>query len=365
MIAAFPSAAISLLFLCQTISLRAFWTAPKLRSHEGGTRKGGPTFGTSTTALHEQAINIRKLLGDVSPATLSGYNLPRDVLDTGWTAEVVTKTAKGIDEATSVRLAPRNETHYVDSHRLDVPLTPDSPGLGIELLEVEGGREDGLGIVIVSGLVAGGNAERASAAAAGRGREGVMYGDSIASAALTVERSGGRVDVTTVATECLGYDRTVDALVGMLSALSDADRDGGDVRGASVRLTLKRMRRRPDVRVELRYPPSQGLEPRVIRLRPGDNLRTAMLQRGVVLNDELALRYDGKGTNSGNCGSGGLCRTCAVSVLRGGELLSEPKMNERRMMQDNPRWRLACKSWVGRGMKEGTVVVQVNPRQWV
>merc|ERR1719183_3452786 len=129
MVAAFPSAAISLFFLCQTISIRAFSTAPKcpkLRSHGGG-RKGGPTFGTSTTALREQAINIRKLLGDVSPATLSGYNLPREVLDSGWTAEVVTKTAKGIDEATRVQLAPRNETHYVDSHQLDVPVTLDSP----------------------------------------------------------------------------------------------------------------------------------------------------------------------------------------------------------------------------------------------
>jgi ferredoxin len=89
-----------------------------------------------------------------------------------------------------------------------------------------------------------------------------------------------------------------------------------------------------------------------------------MLSRGIKLNDPLAQRYDGKPTGSGNCGSGGLCRTCAVSVTRGGELLSPPKANEKKMLEETPRWRLACKSWVGYGMKEGDVVVQVNPRQW-
>lgn len=245
---------------------------------------------------------------------------------------------------------------------MDVPISLDSPGLGIELLEVEGGREDGLGIVITGGLVEGGNAERAVAASNEEGGEKIMYGDSIASAELTLERSGSRVEVTKIDTECFGYDRTVGELVGMLSRI---DEDDTSIRGASVRLTLKRIRRRPNIKVKLQYPPSQKLEPQVLQLQPGDNLRMAMLQRGVKLNDELALRYDGKGTNSGNCGSGGLCRTCAVSVLRGGELLSDPKTNEKKMMQENPRWRLACKSWVGRGMREGTVVIQVNPRQWV
>ena len=358
MIAAFRST-VSLFFLCQTIGIvaqvGAFSTAPNPKL-----RGGSPTCGSSTTALHEQAINIKKLLGTVSPATLAAYNLPREVLDTSWSAEIVTKTAKGVDEATRVQLAPKNKTHYVDS--LDVPITLDSPGLGIELLEVEGGREDGLGIVIVGGLVAGGNAERAVAASNEEGGEKIMYGDSIASAELTLERSGSRVEVTKIDTECFGYDRTVDALVGMLTRI---DQDDTSIRGASVRLTLKRIRRRPNIKVKLQYPPSQKSEPQVLQLQPGDNLRMAMLQRGVKLNDELALRYDGKGTNSGNCDSGGLCRTCAVSVLRGGELLSDPKTNEKKMMQENPRWRLACKSWVGRGMREGTVVIQVNPRQWV
>ena len=37
---------------------------------------------------------------------------------------------------------------------------------------------------------------------------------------------------------------------------------------------------------------------------------------------------------------------------------------ERQMLQDSPRWRLACKAFVGYGMSEGEITVQVNPRQW-
>jgi hypothetical protein len=58
-----------------------------------------------------------------------------------------------------------------------------------------------------------------------------------------------------------------------------------------------------------------------------------MLRRGVELNDPLAARYDGKATGSGNCGGFALCRTCAVSVVRGGELLSRPKTNESKMIE--------------------------------
>mmetsp|Transcript_28344 Transcript_28344/g.57963 ORF Transcript_28344/g.57963 Transcript_28344/m.57963 type:complete len:88 (+) Transcript_28344:324-587(+) len=87
-----------------------------------------------------------------------------------------------------------------------------------------------------------------------------------------------------------------------------------------------------------------------------------MLVRGVKLNDPLAKRFDTK--SEGNCGAGGLCRTCAVSVLRGGELLSPQKTAEAQMLGDEPRWRLACKAFVGYGMTEGEVTVAVNPRQW-
>lgn len=36
---------------------------------------------------------------------------------------------------------------------------------------------------------------------------------------------------------------------------------------------------------------------------------------------------------------------------------------EKQIMQDNPRWRLACKAVVEYGMKEGEMIVRVNPKQ--
>ena len=94
-----------------------------------------------------------------------------------------------------------------------------------------------------------------------------------------------------------------------------------------------------------------------------------MLQRNIALNDPLAQRYDGKSTGGVNCGGSAMCLTCAVSVIRGSELLSEPKVNEKLIIQETKnvnrmRLSLSCKTFVSRGMKEGELVIQVNPRQW-
>ena len=325
---------------------------------------------TSSTTLYEQPINLNELLGKASPATKKNYNLPPDIIADGLSAQIVTRLNKAVNdmrETTEVILVPKNnEDHFIDTFRVDIPIPLDSPGLGIELLEIEGGREDGLGIVIVNDLVSGGNAQRALEKQT-TAQEVIMFGDSISFAELILRRSGStleeKTDVLSARMECLGYDATVEALGNMLSTLSD-ENDKRNIEEATMILTMRRLRRRPQLQVKLYYPPSQDLAPETIKLMPGDNLRMAMLQKGVKLNDPLAQRYDGKPTGSGNCGSGGLCRTCAVSVMRGGELLSPQKPNEKKMLEDTPRWRLACKSWVGYEMKEGEISIQVNPRQW-
>ena len=152
-----------------------------------------------------------------------------------------------------------------------------------------------------------------------------------------------------------GYDATVDAIIG-LPQLTE-----GEVEQELV-LAIKRIRKKPKVKVNLRYPPSQNEPDSTIELYAGENLRLAMLVRGVKLNDPLAKRFDTK--SGGNCGAGGLCRTCAVRVLRGKEVLNPQKISEKQMLEDNPRWRLACKAFVGYGMQEGEITLQVNPRQW-
>ena len=331
-----------------------------------------PIKTTSSFQLYEQAVN-RQLLGTTSPATMQNYNLPPDTIAGGLSAHIITRLNKAVDdmrETTEILLVPKNtEEHFIDTFSVNIPIPLDSPGLGIELLEIEGGREDGLGITIVNDLVPGGNAQRALDETTTSAQETIMYGDCISAAELILRRSASmtedKTDVLSVRTECLGYDATVGAFGNLLSTLSsDENGDSNYIEEATMILTLRRLRRRPQLQVKLYYPPSQELEPETIKLVPGDNLRMAMLQRGVKLNDPLAQRYDGKPTGSGNCGSGGLCRTCAVSVLRGGELLTPQKPNEKKMLEETPRWRLACKSWVGYEMKEGEISIQVNPRQW-
>jgi len=223
-------------------------------------------------------------------------------------------------------------------------------GMGIMLEEIAGGRADGLGITIVTGLVEGGPAEGC----------GILKGDCISSIAVKkrTQDEDGRAawdTVESVSTECLGYDATVDAILG----LPDMEaREGDEV----FMLTMKRLRRKPKVQLKILYPPSQNEPDFDLELFSGENLRRAMLARGVKLNDPLAKRFDNGG--DGNCGAEGTCTTCVVSVSRGQDLLNQPGLQEKQMLQDTPRWRLGCRAIVGYGGREGKIVLRVNPRQW-
>uniref|UniRef100_A0A7S4IYH3 PDZ domain-containing protein n=2 Tax=Odontella aurita TaxID=265563 RepID=A0A7S4IYH3_9STRA len=284
---------------------------------------------------------------------MNSYNLPLDDVPEQWTARLVAKS-NDVDEG--VYLFPRDAEIFVDEYVATFPRDADGAGMGLELQELAGGREDGLGITVVSGLVEGGSAA---------GEEGsdaeIMPGDSISNVAVVrTSRGGGGVgrglsdteDSVSVRTECLGYDATVEAIGGLPPPRA----------GEMFVLTMKRLRRKPRVKVTLQYPPSQGEPDGSIEMFAGENLRLGMLVRGVKLNDPLAKRFDTK--TDGNCGAGGLCRTCSVSVLKGKELLNPQKVAEKQMLEDNPRWRLACKAFVGYGMKEGEITLRVNPRQW-
>ena len=161
-------------------------------------------------------------------------------------------------------------------------------------------------------------------------------------------------DTFSVETECLGYDKTVDAIL----TLPPAEEGCSDM----FVLTVKRLRRRPKVRLNLQYPQNSKQENISLELFAGENLRRAMLVRGVKLNDKLASRFDSGG--SGDCGAEGTCATCAVSVIEGQNLLSPAGQQESQIFTNHPRWRMACKAIVGYGLKEGTITVRVEPRQW-
>lgn len=281
---------------------------------------------------------------------MNTYNLPTlEAIAEEWTA-VASAATPLLEEG--IYLQPRNkQENMVDTIKVSFPRLPNV-GLGLELLELAGGREDGIGITIASGLVAGGAAESS----------GILPGDSVIK--IELQRQTRQVDevsnveeteeVLSVQTECLGYDKTVEAIL----SLPPAD----DLVDETFILTLKRLRRKPKVKVNLQYPPEMGEEDISIELFSGENLRRALLVRGVKLNDKLASRFDSGGT--GDCGAEGTCATCAVAVVTGLDLLSPVGTQEGQIFKNRPRWRMACKAVVGHGMKEGVLTIRVSPRQW-
>lgn len=282
---------------------------------------------------------------------MNQYNLPLNQIEEEWTANFVQKTA---EKEQGVFLGAKNESeNFVDTVMVTFPRSKDA-GLGIELTELAGGRDDGLGITVVTGLVPGGSADGA----------GILPGDSITEVSVVrmKRQTGGdsllvleeKQQQWNVRTECFSYDATVDAILSLPFFVEGYE----DI----FTLKMKRLRRKPMVTVKLQYPPEQNEPDTTIEMFAGENLRQGMLVRGVKLNDPLAQRFDTK--SEGNCGAGGLCRTCSVSVLNGGELLNPQRVAEEQMLRDNPRWRLACKAIVGFGMKEGEMTVRVNPKQW-
>ena len=143
-----------------------------------------------------------------SVVDLNQYNLVLEEIAQEWTAVLSGETAM---LTAGARLAAKSSKEiFVDTVQVTFPRRQRNAGLGLELLEIAGGREDGLGIVVVSGIVEGGNAVGS----------GVLEGDSIAQVAVqTVTKSNTENGVmeevqeeASVETECLGYDATVDAI---------------------------------------------------------------------------------------------------------------------------------------------------------
>lgn len=304
---------------------------------------------SSSTPLGQTTKNVAtQILQGAGPSLvdLNQYNLDSlEQIESEWTANLAQKIS---EKEVYTRLGVKSSKElFVDSIVVSFPRDPKIASLGIQLVEIAGGRDDGLGITLVSGLVGGGAADG----------QDILPGDSISqvSIARTKRKSLSETqEIVTAKTECLSYDATVDAIL----SLPPPDAVYDEV----YNIELKRIRRKPKLTVNLQYPPSQNEPDVTIQMFAGENLRQGMLVRGVKLNDPLAQRFDTK--NGGNCGAGGLCRTCAVSIRNGEDLLNPQRLAEKQMLEDNPRWRLACKAIVGFGMKEGELTVRVNPKQW-
>lgn len=273
----------------------------------------------------------------VSGVDPNSYNVPFEKAVEEWTAEIHTQSSM-MEEG--IFLAARDRKNIAPEPVTTVLTRTNQPGggLGLELEELLGGREDGVGVTTIAGVVEGGN---------GVGT-GILPGDCL----VSLQPLGdGENDVgPAIMLECLDFERTVD---GILSLPPDWER---------LRVGVKRLRRRPKVEVRLQFPPEQKEDDQVLELFAGENLRRAMLTRGVKLNDALSARFDSGGR--GDCGAEGTCATCVVSVIQGVHLLNEQSIQEEQILRKNPRWRFACRAVVGHGNQEGSVTLKVNPRQW-
>jgi hypothetical protein len=111
------------------------------------------------------------------------------------------------------------------------------------------------------------------------------------------------------------------------------------------------------VQVQVEYPPSQCAEGvdnvKKIELFGGENLKSALLSRGIIMDDPGQPKCD-------FCGSNG----CYVSISRGMPLLNPMGLTEEKLMKRNPRVRLSCKTTVGYNMQEGELGLRVNLGQW-
>ncbi|CAN0204861.1 unnamed protein product [Ascophyllum nodosum] len=206
------------------------------------------------------------------------------------------------------------------------------PSLGIQLEEVARGG-DGRGLVLVSGVEPGGNAE-----ASGQ----IFVGDTLCWVGVEPTR------MTRV--EALDWDLTVSAL-GSLA----------DVREITV--VCKRLVKRKTINVQFELPDGD----KSYDIKTGSNLRGEMIRLDVPVYDPKTLRYD-QPYATGNCAGEGICGTCFVEIQEGAELLTPADREEDMLISKGNlplRWRLSCKTIVGRENVEGTIRVKAVPQtEW-
>jgi len=261
------------------------------------------------------------------------YNVPIEKGAEMWTATVNAEPRNGRDVGVPY-LDTKSRNHFVDDVKV---IVFRDGGMGMNLMELAGGREDGYGITIVESV--SGNAEKA----------GIIPGDSISSVqarSSVVKKKAASIETQEQAFDC--ECRDFDETIGLLTSF-DPEID-------SLILNLKRLRRQPKLKVVVEYPPSQCAEgvdnKETIELFAGENLRRALMNRGIVFEDRDARKCD-------YCG-----QKCMVKIDVGSTLCNPMSITEEKFMKNNPKCRLSCKTVVGYGMQEGNIRLRVNLNEW-
>lgn len=285
------------------------------------------------------ATQILQGVGPVTNEQLNSFNVQdQDRISSEWT---VLKVQKATESKYSMRLGCRAVDLRVDEVTVSFPRIGNA--LGLQLEEIAG-SDDNLGITIVTDSSS---------------HDEILMGDVISKVTLVRTKKSDGLATTEerfqVSTECLNFDATVKTI----QSLPEYDEQYDE----TMVLTLKRLRRRPQIDVRVRYPPQSNRSDERVTLFAGENLRQALLVRGIALNDPNVQRFDGKPPGS-NCGAGGLCRTCKIDVDSGRNVLNPQRPAEAQMLADESRARLSCKAIVGYGMTSGELVVKAFPEQW-
>jgi len=278
----------------------------------------------------EKPIPVRNLDSN-SAVDENVYNVDAEAAADIWTVSISGEDR--LDQLANIPfLDSKSKDHYVENIR--VVVSRDG-GMGIELLELAGGREDECGLTIVSGV--SGNAEKA----------GIIAGDSIASMEtqkVTMSSGGESESRELFDCECKNFDTTIGLLSSFPSEIE------------SLVLNVKRIRRWPKINIVVEYPPIQCAEgvdnKETVELFAGENLKQGLQTRGIIFEDRDAGKCD-------FCGG-----KCTVSIDMGMQLMNPIGLTEEKIMKNNPKCRLSCKTKVGYNMQEGDVRLRINLNEW-
>lgn len=251
-----------------------------------------------------------------------------------------TREAARGDEAAAGRGGVAARARIARGPRATWFVRPDAQRCGRRNRGSSGRRlEGGGGLTLVAGLVDGGNAALAGC--------DLLPGDVVVSA-------GG------AATECLDYDGTVDALVGLPPAPAPAElvvkrlvkvplvtREAGwslkwgRVDAAAMRTGWFR-------RCKVMFPPEDKRPDEVMRLRRGNQLRAELLK------NRIEMPFCGEDMQC--------CKNCVVLVRKGMALLKPQDVGERQMLKKEPYWRLTCRANIRWDLDEDAeLVIRVRP----
>jgi 2Fe-2S iron-sulfur cluster binding domain len=271
----------------------------------------GDAFQVSFAVVHQRVAPVRPVFSTKEDVSAQQSSLD-EKLD--WIAHHLRLQCYDQDSGV-YGLESKDRLYGIETIRVALPIAPT---LGIELVEVAHGLQDARGLVLVSDVL-------------GHAKDRIEPGDTI------IGVFAGQ-DFKESTTAC-DYDTTIETIQKAKDYAMQAGLDTLD-------LELNRLVKRTTVTVIIEQDWRDGQEdiPETTELEAlaGDNLRLLLMHHHQKLYDPRTVRLDTLGT--GDCGGEGICGTCLVEVLEGGEHLNSmtPKESEGEWIFSDAKSRIRC-----------------------